>query len=289
MTNPENSTNLMATTSVNALVATLTPAERLYGRFLRAPDHGEDGGGAGADADQGDDKGGGAQDADDAGENKSSLISDAKADVVDGDKGGDDKAEGEDGDKKDATAEAPPEKYELTPPEGMEIDDTLLAEADPVLRELGLTNEAANKLMPLVGKVAERITSAQNDAFQAQATEWAKQAKAAPDLGGKNWTQTENYVAKAMDVAGEKLPTITVKDADGKTVKLTGAQQVAQFKELLDNTKLGNHPILMRMFRFYGQQFSEGGDLARSDAAAPVKQDRLESLYPDDVPKKANA
>ena len=142
-------------------------------------------------------------------------------------------------------------------------------------------------LMPLVPKFADALFARQNDAFQAQATDWAKESKADPVLGGKNWAETEQLVAKAMDVAGEKLPPITRKGEDGKPVTLTGAQQVAEFKDLLANTKLGNHPILMRMFRFYGSQFSEASELARSDAGAAVKSDRLATLYPDDVPKEA--
>lgn len=162
-----------------------------------------------------------------------------------------------------------PEKYELAAPEGMEIDEALLAEADPILRELKLDNEAANKLMPIVGKIADNLLSAQTEAFAAQASDWAKQAKADSEIGGKNWPQTEQNVARALDHFG--------------------APEGSAFRTLLDDTKLGNHPEMIRMFNAIGAALGEGGDIARSDKGAPVQKDRLAALYPNDVPKSENA
>lgn len=57
--------------------------------------------------------------------------------------------------------EAPvvPEAYELTAPEGMDLDADLVAEAAPIFKEMGLSNEAANKLMPMAGKLVEKTVS----------------------------------------------------------------------------------------------------------------------------------
>lgn len=277
---------------MTSLLATLTPAERAAGRFLRAPDHSDGGDPPPNDppADPADPAGDPPpaddppadppppdEPAADGGDDdpEKSLINGGKGPDDEDDKDGDD-------DGQDEAAQLP-EKYELTAPEGFEIDDALLAEVDPVFRELKLTNEQADKLMPLAGKFADRIFKAQNDAFQAQATDWARASKADPVLGGKNWKETESLVAKAMDTAAAKLPEI---ERDGK--KLSGADQVAEFRALLDTSKLGNHPTLMRMFRFFGAQFTEGG-FVRADAGAPVKPDRLAALYPDDVPQKEGA
>lgn len=186
--------------------------------------------------------------------------------LINGGMGPDDEDDKEGDDKQDEAA-ALPEKYELTPPEGFEIDDAVLAEADPVFRELNLTNDQANKLMPLAGKFAERLFAAQNDAFAAQASDWAKAAKADSEIGGRNWKETETLVAKALDKLGAPK----------------------EFRDLLDSTKLGNHPEMIRMFRRVGAAISEDMDLPRSDAGAQVKADRLAALYPDDVPKKEPA
>jgi hypothetical protein len=174
--------------------------------------------------------------------------------------------EDEEEEEPDEAAELP-DKYDLTPPEGFEVNDEILAEADPIFRELKLTNEQANKLMPLAGTFAKRLFSAQQDAFQAQATDWAKTAKADAELGGRNWQETETLVAKALDHFAE-------------------GEGGAKFRTLLDETKLGNHPEMIRMFRKIGVALSEDGAFPRSDASAQVKQPREAVLYPEDAPKE---
>jgi hypothetical protein len=144
-----------------------------------------------------------------------------------------------------------------------------MAEADPIFRDIGLTNEQADKLMPLAGKFAERIAAQQDDAFQVMKSDWAKEARADKELGGANWKETENLVARALDrFAG---PAMT-KDAEGKEIP-------NPFRQLLDETGLGNHPEMILMFRNIGSATGEGGELARSDSAAPVKKPREEVLY----------
>jgi hypothetical protein len=169
-----------------------------------------------------------------------------------------------------------PEKYELTAPEGLEINDEVLAEIDPIFRELGLSNDAANKIMPLAGKFMERITAAQAQQHADLAADWAKEAKADKRIGGKNWGETETFVAKAFDTAAAGL---------GKD----GAKQVGDFRELLNATGLGNHPVMIRMFRFYGERISEDTNFPRTGEGAAIKQSREEVLYPNDVPSKEGA
>lgn len=266
-----NSTNLTMIDAGSAFLGPMTAAERRAGRFLRAPDHdaGTGGGGDAAAADGAGDQG----DANGEGEAGNGGAADKGADA--GSDGDDDgslmgkagkKADGEEGfgekdgetDKDDDAAELP-EKYELTPPEGFEIDDEIVAELDPVLRELKLSNEQANKLMPLAGSFAERIMKQQNDAFAEQASNWAKEAKADPEIGKGNWSQTEALVSKALDEFG--------------------AAEGSEFRQLLDNTKLGNHPAMIRMFRQIGERLTGDTEFVRSDAGAQVKKSREEVLY----------
>lgn len=250
-----------------------TAAERRAGRFLRAPDHDAGTGGGDAGADAGGDDGANGADAeagkgadagsDAGGDDDGSLMGDAgkkKADGsdhdTDGDKGDDDADKSK---SKDDDAEALPEKYELTPPDGFEINDEIIAELDPVLRDLKLNNDQANKLMPLAGSFAERIMKQQNDAFAEQASNWAKEAKADPEIGKGNWKETEAFVAKALDEFG--------------------AGEGSEFRQLLDNTKLGNHPAMIRMFRQIGERLTGDTQFVRSDAGAQVKRSREEVLY----------
>lgn len=262
------------------LLGRMSPAERAAGRFLRAPDgHDGDGSDGGGNDDAGDgdgsdagasgaDAGGGAgaDDGKGAGDDKGSEGAEAK-----GEDGADKSLMGQAGEKADEPdpAKLPPEKYELAAPEGFQIDAELQATAEPVFRELGLTNDQANKLMPLVPAFAERLVQQQTDAHRAMTADWAKEAKADKEIGGANWSATEGLVAKALDrFAG---PAVT-KDASGAEVR-------NGFRDLLDSTGLGNHPAMIRMFRDIGRELGDGGSFARSDAGAPVKKTREEVLY----------
>lgn len=167
-----------------------------------------------------------------------------------------------------------PETYELTAPKGFVINDDVKAEAEPVFKELGLSNEQANLLMPLAGRFAERIATQQQDAFQAVASDWAREAQKDPEIGGSKWDETANYVAKALDNFGAP----SVKDKDGN--------ETNPFRKLLNDSKLGNHPEMIRMFRKVGERISEDSDFVRADAGAHVKPSREEVLYPSMTKKE---
>lgn len=253
-----------------------TPTERAMGRLMRAPDHGEVDGDNQGGADGGESSEGATEGESESGEGKS-LMGDIGEKEGEGE-GAKDEGTGDKG-KEEGAKEGPPalpEKYELTPPEGLEITPEIVAEIDPVFRELGLNNDKANRLMPLAGALAQRIMKGQADAHEAMGADWAKAAQADERLGGKNWPDTERFVAKAFDTAAAGL---------GKD----GVEQVKAFKALLDDTKLGNHPILLSMFRFYGERISEDTELVRGDAGAQVKPSREAVLYPNDAPKEGAA
>lgn len=290
-----NMTELLNSTS--RMTIRPTELERLHGRLMRAPDHpggdggddGSDAGGDGGDADQGADQaaadtgaGGDANKGDAGSDADSSLLGDAKADADagTGDGGADDTGDGEDGGDNQDKADGPPETYDLkvtTKAEDgtdteVEIDKALLDEATPTFKELGLTNDQANKLAPLAVKVQERMAQAQADDFTAMKTAWAKEAKADKDIGGAKWAETEALAARALDTFGAP----SAKDKDGN--------ETNPFRILLNDTGLGNHPDMIRMFRAIGEKLGEDTVLA-NNALKATKPDRLAVLYPDDVPK----
>ena len=264
-----------------------TPLERAMGRLMRAPDHdaggdgdgGADGGDGGAGAEGGSDAEG-QSGADDAGDADGSLLGDAGAGAGEG-ADGEGKGEAAKADADDQKPDGPPEAYELkVTAKGedgsdveIELDPVLMEAATPVMKEIGLTNEQANKLAPLAVKVQEQMLKAQADNFAAMKSDWAKEAKADPEIGGKNWTETESFAAKALDTFGAA----SAKDAEGN--------ETNEFRLLLNESGLGNHPVMLKMFRRIGEKLGEDSTFARSEAA-PSKKSREEILYPDDVPKK---
>lgn len=158
-----------------------------------------------------------------------------------------------------------PEKYELAL-EGMEIDGELLGAAEPVLKELGLSNDQANALLPIVKQAMDKAVSAQTaqmtDLMAAQRKEWLDAFNADPDIGGGNREQTVHLAGKGLDALGyiEGHP----------------------FRQLLTETGLGNHPDMIRAFRRLGETVSEDGDFVRSGAGGSTQTPPEKRLYPND-------
>lgn len=284
-------TALMNSTMMTSLRATQTPLERLHGRFMRAPDHGEgEGEGAGEGAGEGEGEGqkegetilGGATEGEGEGEG-------AKDGEGEGESSGEGEGEGEKGAKDgegEGDADTVPEGgYELTAfkvgdgDEAVEyaVDKDMLEDFTPVMKEAKLGQKGAQALAEkVVPKLFENFTKQQNDIFAATRADWAKQAQADPELGGKNWKATEGHVARALDhFVGPKEFT------DDK-----GVTQPNPFRLLLNETGLGNHPDMIRAFAKIGAALGEEGILARGGGAA-VKPSREEVLYPDDAPKQS--
>lgn len=147
--------------------------------------------------------------------------------------------------------------YKLTMPHGVELDQELMGKATPILKELGLSNDQASRLVPLVAEVQERVVTALNDDFTALKTDWAKAAKGDPQLGGARWSETMRLADKAMTAGG--------------------APKGSEFRALLDESGLGNHPAFIRVFRRLGEH------LSRTRGGQAAKRDPLDVLYPSDV------
>lgn len=159
-------------------------------------------------------------------------------------------------------ASGPPEAYELAL-EGTELDAEAVAEAEPILRELGLSNEAANKLLPvaasLVSKAADRALQTIVEAGAAQRKTWLEEFKADPEIGGAKQAETEHLAAKGLDALGF---------AKGHP-----------FRAILTETGFGNHPDMIRAWRKIGEMVGEDG-FVRNDAAQ-TQSDPLTALYPN--------
>jgi hypothetical protein len=308
--------------STTALQTTIKPTEleRRMGRLLRGPDgHGDavadggaggdgaadgaaDGSGAGAGAgdggdagnadagaDQGDkggDKAGEGNDGDGAGGDATSLVGQAAAKAragkdKDGGDGGEGAADGDgdgegDGadDDKDGAADVP-EAYDLSGLKvtlkddkgedveaDLEIDTALLDLATPHLKEAKLSNDQAKALAPLVLGIKERALADQNAAYETMAAQWAKDVKADKQLGGKHWAATEHAMGRAFDRFGSP-----------------------ELDTLLEESRLGNHPAVVKFFAGVGKALGEDEGGHRASGTTEQRKSREEVLYPDDAPK----
>jgi hypothetical protein len=168
----------------------------------------------------------------------------------------------------EAAKAAVPETYELAAPEGTTLDPESIALATPVFKELGLSNEQANKLMPVAAQFAQRIQDQANQQIisqvQADRKAWLDTAKADPEIGGAKWDETIATGAKALDGLG--FP------------------KGSPFRVLLEESGLGNHPEMIRAWSKVGRAIGEDG-FVQASGVTTTKRDTAELLYPNDAPK----
>lgn len=131
-----------------------------------------------------------------------------------------------------------PEEYaDFTVPDGVELDKELLTtEFEPFARELGLTQEKAQKLVDMGSKIVERMTTQMHDAHAERVAGWLETAKADAEL-------------KADIALGEK----------SEAARALNTIATPELKAYLNETGLGNHPEMIRMFLRIAPSMREDG------------------------------
>ncbi|WP_272962321.1 hypothetical protein [Alcanivorax jadensis] len=147
-----------------------------------------------------------------------------------------------------------PEKYEWSLGEGVAVDEQLAGEFEPIARELNLSNDQANKLASeMLPKVQQRMS----DNWQKQVDEWKQAAESDKEFGGAKFEQTMTDARKALESYGS--PELT---------------------EVLDQTGLGNHPALIRVFAQMGASMKEDRTV-KPEGAPAGKLDLTSAFYPN--------
>jgi len=166
---------------------------------------------------------------------------------------GDDDGKSGDDDKKGEV----PETYDLKPPEGMELDATMLETFTPVFKEMGLTQEQAQKLAdayaPLAQSQAEEARKASLDSFKEIVEGWKNDTM--KDLG-TNAQKELAFVAKARKQFGN--------DA---------------FAEMLNETGVGNHPEMVKFLVAVGKVISSD-QFPDSSTITGTNKNPTDVLYP---------
>lgn len=150
-----------------------------------------------------------------------------------------------------------PEKYEFKYPEGYQVDETALGEYSAAFKELGLTNEQAQKLVDMDAK---RSAANQETSLAAQKTQveaWIGELKQDKDFGGANFDASVKVAQKAM--------------ADFGTPEL---------RQMLDASGLGSHPEVVRFFHRVGKGLGEGS-IHKTTTEQPAERSLAERMYPN--------
>jgi hypothetical protein len=161
-------------------------------------------------------------------------------------------ADGQDG----KTAGAPEAYAEFTLPEGISLDKAALEGFTPLAKELGLSQENAQKVVDLY---ATKLLPQIQQAFAEQQTQkvegWLQDSMKDPEIGGARFDETVSIAKKALDAFGSPA-----------------------LKAALDDSGLGNHPEVIRLLANIGKRVSEDRT-ASTTSAATGSRSAAEILY----------
>jgi len=149
------------------------------------------------------------------------------------------KGDGEPGEGEPKKEEEPkaevPEKYDVSLPEGMDLDETTLELFTPIFKELGITNDGAQKLVeayvPLIQSTIDRQREESQDYFKSIIAGW------------KTDTMTELGPKAKDDLA-----------ACGRAINKFGGDDL---RTMLQETGVGNHKELVKFMAKIGRTISE--------------------------------
>jgi len=177
-----------------------------------------------------------------------------------------------------------PEKYDLKLPEGSTLDPAIVQRTEAIARDLGLSNEAGQKLLEQrVKEISDLETSAKKAAEDSQKalidawkpggtewvkreTQWATQAKADPELGA-----TPEAFAVSVEKAQQAL-----------------AKYGPELKPLLDETGFGSHPAVIKMLARIGKASSEGSLVLGTGGQIKRAASDAQVLYPSNYDEQGN-
>lgn len=159
--------------------------------------------------------------------------------------------------KPDAAKVGAPETYaDFKLPDGVTLDKAAMETFLPVAKELGLTQDAAQKLVDIQTKMVGEANARQTAEWKTLQDGWVNSAKTDKEFGGKDFDANIGLAKKALEKFG--------------TPELSAA---------LDATGFGNHPELIRMLVRAGKGMSEA-EIHAGNAVQPAQKSLAERLFP---------
>jgi len=150
-----------------------------------------------------------------------------------------------------------PESYDFKAPEGVVFDDAVIGEFSTVAKELGLSQDAAQKIVErLTPKLAERTAHAQAEAVTKYRAELVSQVKADKEIGGDKLNEKLAVADKALSAFG-----------------------TPELRTLLNTSGLGDHPEIIRAFYRAGVAISEDKFVPGGTKPSKAEQSAASRLY----------
>lgn len=149
-----------------------------------------------------------------------------------------------------------PESYDLKAPEDSLLNDDAVKQVEETAKELGLTNEQAQKLLDQQNEAVSNYQKQAVDNWQKQQDQWLEAVKSDKELGGDNFDENIKQARTALDKFASK-----------------------EFVDALDESGYGNHPELVRTFARIGKMLGEDSPLS-GESNQGGKQTLAEKFYP---------
>ena len=138
-------------------------------------------------------------------------------------------------DKPSDAAKGAPESYEdFTLPEGVSIDPEVDANLKGLAKDLNLSQEQAQKVADLGATMAQKWAADLQAQITTASEEWAATVKADKDIGGDKLPENLGVAKAALDKFG-----------------------TPELRELLQTSRLGNHPEVVRLLVKVGRAISD--------------------------------
>ena len=169
------------------------------------------------------------------------------------------KSEEEDKPAEEAKPDGPPEMYEFKAPEGKEYDNAVLEPFAEAAREANLTQDAAQKILD---RMAPALAARQQEQVAAVRTGWLESSRTDKEFGGEKLQENLSAAKRALD-----------------------SYAAPEFRKLLDDTGLGNHPEVIRMLVRVGKSMNEDSFVS-GGAAFKGTHDLAAKLYPNTPSKE---
>lgn len=149
------------------------------------------------------------------------------------------------GDKPAATTQpAVPDKYEFTVPEGTTIDPAAIEAATPIFKELGLSQEAAQKLVNFQLAREAALLKSTTDTMTAMRTDWQ----------GKLSADAELTAAKSQGKLGLEAVKLDV----SRMLNVLPADLRNDLRDALNLTGAGDHPAVVKSLWKLSSYITEG-------------------------------
>lgn len=141
-----------------------------------------------------------------------------------------------------STSETPaaptaPETYDFKAPEGTTLDPAVLESATPIFKELGLSQDAAQKLVDLYSSQTSKINADLVKSVETMRAGWRESVMKDPDLGTKL-----DSVKTELGRAKDRLP----------------PEVRTAFDTALNETGMGDHPAIVKALYEFSKLVNEG-------------------------------